>query len=91
MDYPYQDFIKLKYNDTPTPIIRRGQYHLDPHTDFVSTSLYPIAFRHYIKNSDSPTSKYSELLASHYSDLRSEGYLCPYALRVAFDSKMLSK
>ena len=37
MDYPDQDFAKLKYSDTSTPIIWNDQFHLDPHTDFIST------------------------------------------------------
>ena len=31
MDYPSQGFAKLKYSDTSTLIIQRGQSHLDPH------------------------------------------------------------
>ena len=37
MDYSDQDFIKLKYSDILTPIIRRGQFYLDPLIDFAST------------------------------------------------------
>ena len=91
MDYLDQDFIKLKYNDTSTSIIWRDQSHLDPHIDFSSTWLYPIAFRHCIKNSDSLVSKHSELLASHYGDLRTEGYLCPYTSRAALDSRVFNR
>ena len=36
IDYLDQGFTKLKYSDTSTLIIRRGQYHLDPHAYFVS-------------------------------------------------------
>ena len=91
MDYPDQNFAKLKYSDTSTPIIWRGQSHLDLRTDFASTWLYPVAFRRYIRNSDSLTLKHSELLASHYGNLRSEGYLYLCISRVAFDSRTLSR
>ena len=37
MDYPDQDFTKLKYSDALTPIIQRDQSNLDPHIDFTST------------------------------------------------------
>ena len=91
MDYPGQDFIKLKYSDTSAPIIWRDQFHLNLHTDFASTWLSPIAFNHCIRNIESPTSKDSELLASHYCDLRSERHLCPYTSRAALDSRALSR
>ena len=91
MDYLGQGFIKLKYSDTSTPIIWRDQSHLDPYTDFVSTWLYPVAFRHCIRNLDSPTSKHSELIATYYGDLRSERYLYLCVLRVALDSRMLNR
>ena len=88
-DYPDQDFAQLKHSDTLTFIIWRGQSHLNSHTDFTSTWLYPVAFHHYIRNINSLTSKYSELLASHYSNLRSEGHLCPYPSRATLDSRVL--
>ena len=91
IDYLGQSFTKLKYNDASAPIIRRDQFHLDPHTDFISTWLYPEAFCHCIRNADSPVSKYCEVLASHYDDLRFERYLCPYASRAALDSRALSR
>ena len=78
MDYPGQGFIKLKYSDASTPIIQRDQSHLDPHTDFTSTWLYPVVFRHCIKNLSSSAPKHSELLANHYDDFRSEGHLYLY-------------
>ena len=90
IDYPGQGFAKLKYSNTSTSIIWRDQSYLDPHTDFTSTWLYPVSFRHYIKNPDSLTLKHSELLASHYGDLWFEGYLYPYISRAALDSKTLS-
>ena len=37
IDYPGQDFAKLKYSDTSTLIIQRDQSHLDPHIGFIST------------------------------------------------------
>ena len=91
MDYPGQNFNKLKYNDTSTPIIQRDQSHLDLHTYYASTWLYPVAFHHYIRNIDSLVPKHSELLASHYSDLRSEEHLYPYDSWAAFDSRTLSR
>ena len=90
-DYPDQDFIKLKYSDALTPIIRRGQSHLNSHTDFISIWLYPVAFHHCIRNIDSPTLKHSELLASHHGDLRLEGYLCPYPSRAFLNSRALRR
>ena len=87
INYPSWDFTKLKYNDALTPIIWRGQSHLDPHTDLTSTWLYSVAFRHCIRNAGSPALKHTELLASHYDDLRFERYLCPYASWVALDSR----
>ena len=91
IDYPDQSFTKLKYTNTSTSIIRRGQSHLDPHTDFTSTWLYPVAFHHCIRNSDSLTPKHNEFLASHYVDLRPEGYLYPCISRAALDSRMFSR
>ena len=91
MDYPDQDFTKLKYSDALTLIIQRDQSRLDPHTDFVSTWLYPVAFCHYIRNVGSLVPKHSELPVSHYGDLKSEGYLCPYVSRAALNSRVLNK
>ena len=91
MDYSDQDFTKLKYSDTSAPIIWKGQSHLDPYIDFTSTWLYPVAFCHCIRNSDSPAPRHSEFLASHYGYLRSEGHLCPYTSRKTLDSRMLSR
>ena len=91
MDYPGQNFIKLKYSNIIISIIQRGQSHLDLHIDFASTWLYPIAFHRYIRNPDNSAPKHSELLASHYDDLRSEGYLHPYTSWAALDSRMLSR
>ena len=81
----------MKYNDTSISIIWRGQSHLDPYTDFVSTRLYPVAFHHCIKNLDSPIPKCSELLVSYYSNLRFEGHLYPCASQAVLDNRMLSK
>ena len=91
MDYSDQNFTKIKYSDLLTPTIWRDQPHLDPHTDFVSIWLYPVAFCHCIKNSNSPAPKHSEFFANHYDDLRSERHLYPYASWVALDSRMLNK
>ena len=91
IDYPSQSFTKLKYSDISAPIIWRDQSHLDLHTNFTSTWLYPVAFCHCIKNPNSPVPKHSELLTSHYGDLRSEGHLCPYASRAALNSRTLSR
>ena len=91
MDYPDQGFAKLKYSNTSTPIIRKDQSHLDLQTDFASIWWYPVAFRHCIKNLDSPVPKHSELLANHYDDLKSEGHLYPCILWVALDSRTLSR
>ena len=89
MHYLDQDFTKLKYNDASALIIWRDQSHLNPHTDFTSTWLYPVAFHHCIRNPNSPIPKYNELLASHCGDLRSEGHLYSYLFRVTFDSRVL--
>ena len=35
-DYPDQDFAELKYNVILTPKTKRGQSHLDSHTDLTS-------------------------------------------------------
>ena len=91
MDYLDQDFTKLKYSDVLSSIIWRGQSHLGPHTDFASTWLYSITFRHYIRNVDNLTPKYNELLASHRGDLRSEGHLCTYPSRAVLDSRVLCR
>ena len=91
MDYLDQDFTKLKYSEALTPIIWRDQFHLDPHTDFTSTGLYPVVFRHCIRNTNSSILKHSELLASYYGNLRSEGHLYLCDSQAAFDSRMLSK
>ena len=56
-----------------------------------STWLCSEIFHHWIRNSDSLTSKYTELLISHDDDLRSKGYLCPYSSRATFDSRVLSR
>ena len=48
-------------------------------------------FRYRIKNSDSLTSKHSELLASHQGSLKSERHMYPYTIRVTFDSRVLWK
>ena len=66
-----------------------GQFHLDPHTDFASTWLYPVAIHHCIKNLGSSALKHSELLASHYGDLKSKGHLYPYPFGVTLDSRVL--
>ena len=91
MDYRDQDFTKLKYSNASAPIIRKDQFYLDLHTNFISIWLYPVFFHHCIRNTDSLALKYSELLASYYDDLRSKRYLCPYAPRAALDSRVLSK
>ena len=91
MDYPGPEFTKLKYNNAWTSIIWRDQPHLDPCIDFASTWLYPIAFHHCIRNIDRPALKHSELLVSHYDDLRTKGHLYPYASWAAFDSRVLSR
>ena len=90
IDYSSQGFTKLKYSDTSTLIIWKGQSHLDPHIDFVSTWLYPVAFYHCFKNPDSSAPKHSELLASHYDDLKSEEYLYPCVSWAALDSRTLN-
>ena len=76
-DYPDQDFTKLKYNVALSSESRSSQSHLDSHTNFTSIWLCLNIFHHWIKNLDSSVSKHSELLVSHHSDLRSEGYLYP--------------
>ena len=91
MDYPGQNFTKLKYNNVLTPIIWRNQFYLDPYIDFTSTWLYLIVFHHCIRNVDGPAPKHSELLASHYDDLRSERCLYLYTLWADLDSRVLSK
>ena len=85
-DYPGQDFAKLKYDCTQL-LNWSGQSHLDTRTDKSSTWLHPTAFRYWIRNSGSPVSKCSELLASHRGGLRSEGYLYSYSIRVNLDSR----
>ena len=89
MNYLDLNFAKLKYTDAYLLLIRRGQSHLDSCTHLKSTWLYPKIFYHWIKNSVSPTPKYSELLASHRGDLRSEGYLNPYPSGAILDSRVL--
>ena len=91
MDYPSQDFTKLKYSNALSPIIWRSQSHFDSHIDFASTWLYPVVFHHYIKNVDSLIPKHNELLANHHGDLRSEEHLCLYPLWASFDSRVLSR
>ena len=88
-DYLGHDFAQLKHSDALTPIIWRDQSHLDSHTDFISTWLYPVAFYHCIKNIDSLALKHSELLASHRGDLKSKERLCTYLLSAALDSRVL--
>ena len=73
---------KLKYSDALPPINQRGQSHLDSYTDFTSTWLCPKIFHHWIKNLGNPVSKHSELLVSHQGDLKFEGYLYPYLLKL---------
>ena len=91
MNYLDQDFIKLKYSDASASIFQRDQFYLDPHTDFISTWLYLVAFCHYIRNIDSLALKHSELFASYYDDLRFEKHLYPYTLRAALNSRTLSR
>ena len=88
MDYPDPDFTKLKYTDAYLLLIRRGQSYLDLCTDLLSW-LHSEIFCHWIRNSVSPASKYSKLLASHCGDLRSEGHLYPYLFGVTLDSRVL--
>ena len=71
-------------------LIWRDQFHLDSHADFASTWLYSKIFYHWIKNSDSLTSKYSELLVSHHGDLSLKGHLYLYPSWATFDSRVLS-
>ena len=91
MDYLDSNFAKLKYTDAYLLLIQRGQFHLDSCIDLISTWLYPKIFYYWIKNSVSLASKYSELLASHRGDLRSEGHLYPYPSRAILDSRVLRK
>ena len=88
MDYLDPDFAKLKYTYAYLLLIQRGQSHLDSHTDLISTWLHPKIFYYWIKNSDSLTSKYSELLANYHSNLKSEGHLYPYPSRVTLDRRV---
>ena len=90
-NYSGQDFTRLRYSDALTLAKWRGQSHLDSHTNFISTSLYSVAFHYCIRNIGSLAPKYSELFASHHDDLRSEGYLCPYPSRAILDSRVLQK
>ena len=87
-DCPGQGLTKLKYKAF-SPIFWSDQFHLDSRTNFTSTWLCPKIFRSWIKYSDSPTPKHSELLVSHRGDFRSEGYLylCPF--RLTLDSRVL--
>ena len=87
IDYPDQDFTRLRYSNALTLIIWKNQSHLDLHTNFTSTWLYPVVFRHCIRNIDSPTSKYSELLADHCGDLKSDRHLYLYPSWAALDSR----
>ena len=89
MDYSNPNFAKLKYTDAYLPLIWRNQSHLDSCTDLISTWLYPKIFHHWIRNSVSLVSKYSEFFVSHRDDLRSEGYLYPYPLQAILDSRVL--
>ena len=73
MDYPGQGFAKLKYSDSFFSNSWSGQSRLD-HTDFASTWLCPEAFHLWIRNSVSPVPKHSELLISHWGDLKSKGH-----------------
>ena len=68
-----------------------SQFHLDSYSNFSSTWLYPKNFHHRMRNSDSPAPKYSELLVSHRSNLRSEGHIYPYPIRATLDGKVLQK
>ena len=85
MDYSDQDFTKLKYTDAYLLLIQRDQFHLDSHTDLISTWLHPVTFYHWIRNLDGLVLKYSELFISHRGGLRSEGYLYPYPSRATLD------
>ena len=82
-NYPDQDFTELKHSEVLSLKIWSDQFHFDSHIDFTSTWLCPEIFYHCIKNTDSPASKYSELLVSHYGDLRSERHLYSYPSRAA--------
>ena len=86
MNYHGPRFTKLKYSDVFFFIIWRGQSYLDSHT-----LLYPVAFCDCIKNIGSLVPKYSELLTSHYGDLKFEKHLCSYASRAAVESRILSR
>ena len=90
MDYPDQSFTELKYTDAYLLLIQRGQFHLDSHTDLISTWLHSITFHHWVRNSNDLILKYSELLTSHHDGLRSEGYLYPYPSWATLDSRVLS-
>ena len=89
MDYLDSDFAKLKYTETYVLLIRRDQSHLDSYTDLISTWLHPKIFHHWIRNSVSLALKYSELLANHLDNLRSERHLYPYPSRAILDSRVL--
>ena len=67
------------------------QSHLDSHSDFTSTWLYPKTFHHWIKNSDSLAPKHSELLVSHRDSFKSEGHIYPYPISAILDSRVLQK
>ena len=60
MDYPDQNFAKLKYTDAYLLLIQMDQFYLDSHTDLISIWLHPVSFCYWIKNSDDPVLKYSE-------------------------------
>ena len=66
MDYSDQGFTKLKYTDVYLLLIQRGQFHLDSHTDLISTRLHLVSFHHWIRNSDGLVLKYSELFTSYW-------------------------
>ena len=51
----------------------------------------PSSLHHYIKNIDSLTPKYSELLSSHLGDLKSKRHLCLYPSWSTLDSRVLRK
>ena len=89
MDYLGSGFAKFKYIDTLTPTNSVGSIPSWLSTDLISTWLHPEIFHHWIKNSFNLIPKYSELLASHHGDLRSEGYLNPYPSWAILDNRVL--
>ena len=68
-----------------------GQSHLDSHSDFTSTWLYPKTFHNWIRNLDNPALKHGELLASHRDSLRFKGHIYPYSIKATPDSRVLRK